>query len=181
MDALVEHKTNQLTHLTEKLFEDIYNTYSKNVYNYIAYRISNHHDAEELMQSVFEKLITTWKPNKKIISIEAWLITIAKNITTDYYRKKRLTHPIESLTNLISKEKNPEDIAVINENNKQLVKALSKLKNKERQIIAMKYATNLKQTDIAYILGITPENVRAISSRAIKKLEKIIKEIENHG
>ena len=35
--------------------EVIYHRHYKNVYNYIAFRINNHFDAEELVSTVFEK------------------------------------------------------------------------------------------------------------------------------
>jgi len=49
---------------------------------------------------------------------------------------------------------------------------LAKLSDKERNIIALKYAAELKNTDIAEIMGISDSNVGVILFRSLKKLRK---------
>ena len=64
------------------LFEENY----EKVVNYIASRISNMSEAEELASDVFVKALEHIDGFKnKGIPIEAWLYKIAHNITIDYY------------------------------------------------------------------------------------------------
>lgn len=169
--------------MDEEFLEDIYRKYYKNVYNYIGFRINNHHDSEDLTSTVFENAIRkfyTYKP--EISPIEAWLIGIAKNVVTDYLRSKKHKFfiPIDKVTGLISFSKEPEEIIVINEDNKALIEAMSRLKDKERQVLSMKFATELKNSDIAGILNISDSNVGVMVHRAIQKLKKILDK-ENAG
>ncbi len=166
--------------IDNELFESIYTQYYKNVYNYISFRIDNHFDSEELASTVFENVIRkfhTYKPS--YAPMEAWLIGIAKNVVTDYLRSKKRKFfapfvSIEDVLSIASKGSQPEEIIVKNETNKELICAMSKLKDKERQVLSMKFSTDLKNCEIANILGISESNVGVIVHRAIKKLMKIL-------
>ena len=157
--------------------EAIYNQHYDSVYNYICFRINNHFDAEELASDAFENAIRrfhTFKP--EIAPIEAWLIGIAKNVVTDYFRsRKRKTFvPLEDAVELISLDRRPEEVVVFNENNRALIQAMSALKDVERQILSMKFATDLKNHEIAQVLNISDTNVGTIVYRAVKRLKKIM-------
>lgn len=159
------------------LLESIYARYYNNVYNYICFRINNHFDSEELASDVFENAIRrfhTYKPD--IAPIEAWLIGIAKNVITDYLRsKKRKTFiPLDDIIELVSSERRPEEVIVFNEDNRELIGAMARLKDNERQILSMKFATDLKNPEIAQIMNLSETNIGTISYRAIKKLKKIL-------
>jgi len=173
---------NESTQALEPLYslEFIYDTYHKNVYNYIAYRINNHFDAEELAADVFVKALKNISRYNKEFPIEAWLITIAKNTVTDYLRKtkSRQFFPLDSILELVSSDKEPAEIALINEENKKLMEAMSKLRDKERQILSMKFATNLKHQQISEILKISVSQVGVIAHRAMEKLRRSMKEGE---
>jgi len=156
--------------------ETIYHKYHKNVYNYIAFRINNHHDAEELASDVFVKAIMGWKGYDHSFPMEGWLIGIAKNVVADYLRKtlRKKILPIDSIMAVISTERQPEEVVVINEESKKLMSAMVKLRDKERQILSMKFATDLKHSEIAAILKISESHVGVAAHRAINKLKKLM-------
>ncbi|TEB15234.1 RNA polymerase sigma factor SigX [Pelotomaculum sp. FP] len=156
------------------VFKEIYETYYQRVYNYISYRINNHHDTGDLVSQVFERVIqkyNTYDPKRSVF--EAWLIGIARNAVNDYLRtKKNFNISLDYVIGLISGSNQPEEVIVINENNASLVKALAKLSEKERHVIALKFAAELKNTDIAEVMGISDSNVGVILFRSLKKLRK---------
>jgi len=161
-----------------EMLESMYKTYYKNVYNYIAFRINNHFDAEELASLVFEKAIGAWGRYNPAFPMEAWLMGIAKNTVTDHMRKKRRSQNIslDEIVNFASLGKQPCEVAVLNEQNRALMVAMSKLKEHERQILSMKFATDLKYHEIAKQMGVGESNVRVTTHRALKKLRKILEE-----
>ena len=172
---------NENERLDSEFLEAVYRSYYKNVYNYISFRINNHFDSEELASSVFENAIKkfhTYKPGAA--PIEAWLIGIAKNVVADYFRsrKRKFFTPLDNILELRSPGREPEEIIVMNEENKALIEAIAKLKEKERQVLSMKFATDLKNTEIAKIMGISDSNVGIIIYRSIKKLKKLLGEEE---
>jgi len=160
------------------MLESVYNQYYKNVYNYIAFRINNHFDAEELASLVFEKAIGAWGRYNPAFPMEAWLIGIAKNTVTDYLRSKRRRQfaSLDEIVNFASLSKQPDEVAVFNEQNRALMVAMSKLKDRERQILSLKFATDLKYHEIAKQMGAGESNVRVTAHRALKKLRKLLEE-----
>ena len=175
---VMAHKMQALTEIDSALLESIYRQYYKNVYNYISFRINNHFDSEELASLVFEKAMVSWRRYNDALPVEAWLIGIAKNTVTDYLRAKKRKHfvTLDSIVGLVSFNRQPEEVAVINEDNRALITAMSKLKEQERQILSMKFATNLKHDEIAAIVGISASNVGVSVYRALKKLRKFLED-----
>ena len=159
-------------------FDSIYDRYHKNVYNYIAFRINNQYDAEELANDVFVKAIHSQKNYNPDFAVEAWLIGIAKNIVTDYLRKvmRRQFVPLDNIMGLISTNKQPEEVVVLNEEIKGLISAMTMLRDKERQILSMKFATDLKHREIADVLSISESHVKVTAHRALNKLRKYMEE-----
>ncbi|OFI06605.1 RNA polymerase sigma factor SigM [Clostridium acetireducens DSM 10703] len=158
----------------EKDFTYIFKTYYKRVYNYIYYRINCTYTTEDLTSQVFEKVmikINTYSRDKS--PFEVWLFAIARNVINDYIRKskKHKFFSIDSFKNLISKEKNPEDVVMLSETNNKLSKALNILNERERNIVSLKFGATLKNKEIAKILDITESNVGVILYRTMKKLK----------
>jgi RNA polymerase sigma-70 factor (ECF subfamily) len=160
------------------VFENIFETHYKRVYNFCAYRINNHDETEDLVSMVFEKVISkygTYQPS--CVPLEAWIITIAKNVVNDYFRqrKKRAYIPLELVNDAASAVSGqPEEILITHENNAALMQALDVLTEKERTIVAMKFASSLKNVDIASIMSLSESNVGAIIHRSLKKMRKIL-------
>ncbi|MCL2856545.1 MAG: sigma-70 family RNA polymerase sigma factor [Oscillospiraceae bacterium] len=159
-----------------ELLESIYRQYYKNVYNYIGFRINNHFDAEELASLVFEKAISKWGRYNPDFPVEAWLISIAKNTVTDYLRAKKRKYfvSLDNIIDFVFPGAQPDEMAVRDEENRALMVAMAKLKDQERQILSMKFATDLGHREIAQILGLSDSNVGVIVHRAIKKLRKLM-------
>ena len=159
----------------EKDFTYIFKSYYKRVYNYIYYRVNCHHTAEDLVSQVFEKVmlkIDTYSKDKS--PFEVWLFAIARNTINDYFRssKKYKFLSIDSIKELISKKKTPEDIVETSETNDELLKALRILDTREQNIVALKFGAELKNVEIAEMLNLTESNVGVILYRTVKRLKK---------
>lgn len=171
---------NQRNHMRDELlskeqFAEYYHTYYDRVYKYIYYRISQHYTAEDICSHVFEMVISkyhSFSPEKS--NFEVWLFAIARNAVTDYFRsqKKRAFFSLDTLMELVMPRSTPEDIAISNDEQQYLFKALAKLSDKERNILAMKYAADLKNSEIADLLGLSAANIGVVLYRSLKKLHK---------
>jgi len=172
-EAIMEITRNEKISAT--VFEGIFEAYYKRVYNFCAYRINNHHDTEDLVSMVFVKVIekySTYRPSS--VPLEAWIITIAKNVVNDYFRhkKKRAYIPLDFVndvaTSVVSEQ--PDEVFMFNEDKATLMRALNVLTDKERTIVAMKFAASLKNVDIASIMLLSESNVGIIIHRCLKKM-----------
>lgn len=119
-------------------FQEIYEAFYKRVYNYISFRINNHQDTEDLVSQVFERVIQKYDTyNRERSTLEAWLIGIARNTVTDYYRSQKRGFALASklLRNVVPSSRQPDEIMVLHENHATLIKILSRLSEKERNIV----------------------------------------------
>lgn len=162
-------------------FDDIFDTYYKRIYNYIYYRIYCRFTTEDLTSQVFEKVFLkadTYSQRKA--PFEVWLFAIARNVVNDYFReqKKRKILSFDTLRQLVSTKKDPEGIAIREEANDRLLKALNTLNQGERNILALKFGAALKNKEIAELLKLTESNVGIKVYRILKKLKV---EIEREG
>jgi len=155
-------------------FTYIFETYYKRIYNYYYYRVQNQQIAEDLASQLFEKAMTkisSYESSKG--NFEVWLFAIARNILNDYFRSQK-KYPWSSLDNaleMISEESNLEQMIFQAEETKVLLDMIKTLKEKERNIIAYKFGADLKNKEIAELLGIGEKNVSVILYRTLKKLK----------
>lgn len=157
-------------------FDEVFETFYKRVYNYIWYRVNHKEIAEDLTSLVFEKAMIRmdqFDPEKGMM--EVWMISIARNIVTDYFRSvKRRPQPValEYTMELISNDRNDEQRLIDREEKAMLARALQSLHDNERNLLAMKYAAQLTNVSIAQILNISESNVGVKIHRCLKKLKK---------
>ena len=167
----------------EKEFECIFQTYYKRIFNYVYYRVYCQYTTEDLTSQVFEKAmrkIGTYTQSKA--PFEVWLFAICRNVVNDYFRgqKKHRNLSFDTITELVSRKKDPESIVIKGETNDRLSKALNTLSVRDRNIIALKFGATLKNKEIAELLHMTESNIGIILYRMLKKLKNEIGERENY-
>ncbi len=165
----------------DALFTTIFETYYKRTFNYIAYRVSSLHTSEDLTSLVFEKTLTkltTYSQEKA--PLEVWLFAIARNVVNDHYRsqKRRSFFSLDVVKELVSSRKDPESLILQGERSDKLNEALNTLSTKERNIVALKFGANLRNTEIAQVTGISESNIGVILYRTMKKLKTEIGSVE---
>ncbi|WP_338463027.1 sigma-70 family RNA polymerase sigma factor [Brevibacillus borstelensis] len=163
--------------LSTEQFSQIYEIYFDRVYKYICYRIHNQYEAEDICSQVFETVISKYHSfSEEKAKFDVWLFAIVRNTVTDYYRarKKRFHFSLDSITELIMPKPSPEELAIRDDDHQALFKALAKLRDKERNIIAMKFAAGLKNSEISELMGVSESNIGVVVYRSLKKLHKIL-------
>ncbi|GIO05568.1 specialized sigma subunit of RNA polymerase [Brevibacillus reuszeri] len=164
-------------------FRDAFDCYHKRIYNYMRYRVSDLCEAEELTSQVFEKVLqklSTFRPDRA--PFEVWLFSIAHHTVNDYYRKRkrRQWFSLDSIKEMISGQISPEEAASKNDEQTELIRALSYLKERERRILSLKFVGELKNYQIAEIVGLSESNVGVILYRSLRQLRSILKEREGN-
>lgn len=154
-------------------YEELYKKYSTDVFNYIWYRVGHDRDiAEDLMQEVFVRAFAKLKKfQNKGYSYRTYLLTIAKNVLVNYFKKKK---PIVGLDDY---QDIPAEITQDQELDRKLEagnlwKAVQDLSHNERDVILMHYKNDMRTKDIGTVIGKTPNAVKIILSRGRKKLKK---------
>ena len=80
----------------KEAFGEIYERYMPKIYNYIYYRTSNQHDAEDLTAKVFFRAMShIGNYVDKGVPFQAWLYRIAHNLVANWHRdqgRRKLLH-----------------------------------------------------------------------------------------
>src|ERR1700733_5616549 len=75
----------------------LYVSYSNNIYGYVRSIVRDDHEAEDVTQHVFAKLMTTiGKYDDRGVPFFAWLLRPARNVRLDHLRANRVT-PTDSM------------------------------------------------------------------------------------
>lgn len=105
---------------------------------------------------------------------------VIRNKLKNYYRdSKGLDELDENIADNILMEDEVISAIRLSQLRNQLADALMTLNDLQRQVVVLKYFSDLHSKEIAARLGISPENVRVILSRSIAKLSKIMGLPEN--
>ena len=144
------------------------------VYGFFAYSLREA-AAEDLTSATFERVLRSWRkfdPRKG--SERGWILAIARNLLVDHYRR-------QSHRGAVSTDEHPLLLEGLTTGDEPLERALaadelrrwlSILGERERQIVALRYAADLPAAEIAEIVGLTAANVHQILSRSLRRLRE---------
>lgn len=159
------------------LFEQAYSQYFSPIYKYLYFRVHDTNIANDLVQTVFLKLfqrIGTVQSHDQCIKT---LYVIARTTLIDYWRaSKHRQHENfnDYQEGTFSNRAGSEEEQMQNDTIQLVKKLLTNLSEDDAEIVTMKYMGGLSSEEIAAIIGKTPEAVRQIQSRAIKKMRQIL-------
>ena len=173
---------NDIAHHRISGFTALYEEHMTYVFRYINYRVGNRNEAEDLTSLVFEKALAAFhKYDKEKAAPQTWLLTIARNTVTDYFRKssKRNTMPLENAVGIESADPSPQEETEQKEEYERLRLCLAILPQREQEIISLKFGAELNNRQIASVLSLSENNVGTILFRAICKLRNCFKDWSN--
>ena len=155
----------------KQAFDTLHAHYFVPVFRYVLKRVKHKQDAEDIAQTTFLKLYTskTTFENQNRDPL-AYLFTIARNATTDHWKKqgRKDEQPIDdSLPDRGEglKEKIHKKLTI----NEQL----THLPDEQAEVIRLKFLQGYSNPDIANKLGKSEQAIRQIQCRALKKLRDI--------
>lgn len=164
----------------ERAFEVLYTLYKHRLYRYIANRIDDWQDAEELTNDTFLKAkehLETLEEPEKVLN---WMFRIASQLVAGWHRKNRKPNTARSSINIYEGEGEYEATTVVHqaaqENTTETVRwialseAIAQLPELERRMLQLQLERK-DYREIAEICQISVGSVRNRLPRAKKKLE----------
>lgn len=155
-------------------FERLYEEHVWAVYGFVGYRVRSREEAEDLTQQTFERALKAYKRfDPERASEKTWLFTIARNLIIDAYRRSggdeaELEAELEAGPPQLSTTE-PEQAPGLGPD-PELARALSRLSDRDREVIALRFGGDLKGTEIAELTGLSLANVQQILSRSLRRL-----------
>ncbi|PAM92931.1 RNA polymerase subunit sigma [Flavobacterium sp. IR1] len=160
---------------------EVYNRYSKAMYN-VAYRIvKDEHFAQDVMQEGFLKAFTKINDYKQEVAFGAWLKKIIINYSIDFCRKNN-AFQVEDLSKTLYKIEEhdsffSENIDLNSLKVKQVLDTILGLKDNYRMVLTLFFIEGYDQEEICEILNISYANCRTTLSRAKESLRKKLEEL----
>ncbi len=154
--------------------EQLYREYSDRVYSYIWMLVRHKQTAEDLTQETFYRAYKGYDNFNQQSTIPTWLLKIARNITYDYFRRKKVIQffSFEKEHDHDTEEVSPESHAEKNEELARMYTSMSKLKKDYQEVLLLRKIQECSIQETSFILGWTEAKVKMKLTRAIEALKK---------
>lgn len=157
--------------------QEFYEKYFPKVYKYFRFRVQDPQCSDDLTAKVFLKAVEhfpNYSPERS--SLATWVFTIARNTLIDHYRAGGSRTPVslETAEQLADPKADQENDQLKREEREILLAALLSLAERERDIIALKFAAGMSNVEIARQTGLGESHVGVLIYRSLAKLKKIL-------
>ena len=166
----------------DKDFGKIYDRYVEKIYRFVYLKVSSKELAEDITSEVFLKTFQVFKKQKtkKIKNPGAFLFKTAKNILTDFYRKRSRFYlsSLEEIKEIQDPSQEVVQKEIVREETSKILQAMSHLKEDYRDLLIWYYVEDLSIPEIAKITEKSENAVRVSIHRAMNALKKVLEEEE---
>ncbi len=152
----------------------LYARYAESIYGYVRSIVRNHHEAEDITQHVFAKLMRViGKYEERDVPFFAWALRVARNVAMDHIRSERLV-PVEEVYVAGREEADPAAGGAIDE----LREALDMLPCAQREVLILRHVAGLSPLEIAKLTGKSEGSIHGLHHRGRRTLAA---ELVNRG
>ena len=134
-------------------------------------------DKEEAKDSLQDVLIKLWTQRNNLTglkSMQAYAVTIARNICLDKLRVRKPKVDIESLNTMPHNDAEYETVTEATHRLQLIKDAIARLNAAQQKVFVLRDIERMEYDDIAHELQMSSENVRMTLSRARKKIRQVI-------
>lgn len=151
----------------------LYLRYKDNVYGYVLSFVRDEHEAEDITQHVFLKLMSViHKYRAQEVPFTSWLLRVARNVALDHLRRQR------SLLCDEVYDASHQSEHVGHDRRRGLAQVLELLPEEQRNIILLRHLVGLTPGEIASRLGRTESSIHGLHHRARQTLKRELMAID---
>ncbi|MBV9804325.1 MAG: sigma-70 family RNA polymerase sigma factor [Solirubrobacterales bacterium] len=151
----------------------LYLRYKDNVYGYVLSIVREPHEAEDVTQQVFMKLmLAIHKYEPRSVPFTAWILRVARNIAIDHLRQRRAV-PCEEVF-----EPTRQTDETSRECRWGLEVALETLPEDQRDVVVLRHLVGLTPGEIADRMGRTESSVHGLHHRGRLALRRELTDME---
>ena len=170
--ALVDRAVAQAKRGDHEGIRFIYATYSGDVFRFVRSIVGDEHDAEDVTQTVFLKLMRVIsKYERGTVPFTAWLMRVARNAAIDHLRERRPV-PCEEIHGQSSSD-------AIDDNLQRLIElreAVGSLQDEQREVVLLRHVHGLAPGEIASRLGKSEGAVHGLHHRGRRAVQAQLRE-----
>ena len=150
----------------------LYVRYADDVLRYVNSFVHDYHEAEDITQNVFAKLIHAIKKyEQRAVPFTAWILRVARNAALDHMRARRAT-PCEEIR---LEDDGRSEVAA--ERGRDLRQALKRLPDDQREVLVLRHVVGLSPTEIANTLGKSESSVHGLHHRGRRTLKSALQDL----
>lgn len=157
----------------KEAFGELYERYMPKIYNYIYYRTSNQHDAEDLTARVFFRAMShIGNYVDKGVPFQAWLYRIAHNLVANWHRDqgRRKVIALDDYVVHTLKSEAPDRLAEESEEQEKLMEAIHRLPEERQQLLLLKFIDQLSNAEIGEVMDRTEGAIKSLYHRTLLSL-----------
>jgi RNA polymerase sigma-70 factor (ECF subfamily) len=145
----------------------LYARYADNVYGYVRSIVHDTHEAEDVTQQVFAKLIQViGKYEEREVPFFAWMLRVARNLAVDHLRRQRVI-PVEEVRTSDEGSGDPSSERRMSD----LREALAELPRDQCEVLVLRHIAGLSPTEIATRIGRSEGSVHGLHHRGRRALQ----------
>ena len=144
----------------------------RRVYAYVAYRIGDGPDAEDITSAALERALryrASFDPRRG--KPESWVIGIARTCVDDYYRGR------VAMEGLIDEARGNDELEHDTVLRLSVAAAVAALEDSDRELIALRYGADLTTRQIGALLNMKPNAVDVALHRARERLRLHLEDV----
>jgi RNA polymerase sigma-70 factor (ECF subfamily) len=151
----------------------LYVRYADDVYGFVNSIVRDHHEAEDITQNLFAKLMRIiGKYEQREVPFSAWILRVARNAALDHMRARRQI-PFEEVR---TSDEGHEQVGF--ERFQSLRAALDRLPADQREVLILRHIAGLTPPEIADALGKTESSIHGLHHRGRGALQAALRELE---
>src|SRR5919198_6247737 len=149
-------------------FERLYAAEAPGLFSFLAYRTGDRALAEDLLADAFERALRARRGfDRRRGSQKTWLYAIALNVLRDHAR--RADAESRAYARAATPVDGPDRLSAV-EARDELARAMAKLSDEEREVIALRFGAEMTVPEVASLLG---EKLTTIEGRVYRALRKL--------
>ncbi len=144
----------------------LYTRYADDIHRYVRSIVLNQHEAEDVTQQVFAKLIRViGKYEERQVPFLAWMLRVARNLAIDHMRRQRMI-PVEEIRMTDEGSGDPAGGRPMSD----LQEALFELPIDQREVLVLRHFAGLSPTEIATRTGRSEGSIHGLHHRGRRAL-----------
>lgn len=161
----------------ERAFREIVESYSERLYWHVRRFLCSHEDTDDLLQEIFVKIWTALPSFRAESQLYTWIYRIATNETLNFLNKQKVRAALrfESLSDKLVDRIDEDPWFNGDQLQRNLMKAVQKLPEKQRLVFTMRWFEDLSYEDISEILGTSVGALKASYHFAAEKIKAELK------
>lgn len=169
-----------MSHKQNELFETIYRATFTTLSKHVYFKVAQSSDAEDIIQIIYIDFFNyIIKKNKNIENVQAYLIQMANNELTKYYKKKNDIPITFDQDKLILLENIQDGIDIETDildtmESEMIFKLVKKLAIVDQKILGAHFRYDMTFKEIAITLNLSENTIKTRYYRALKELKELL-------